>query len=203
MSEDEGKQPEAQPAAPVQAKPPQGSAGPDSADEVLYEGAVAHSALLPRYLGWVLASVVGGILAWVLRPALADTGLAGYQVLLVLVGLPGLVWTYLVVVTTRFKIDRRRIEMERGVISKEVDSLELWRVVDVRYQQSLLDRLTGNGRIITIGTDKSHPELHIHGLPTHRQLFEQLRDAVQMARHTNRPLELVDGEGMENLAEMQ
>ena len=53
-----------------------------------------------------------------------------------------------------------------------------------------------NGRIKPIDTDQTNPELLLHGLPNHRVLFEQLRDAVQAARQTNRPMELVPGQGM-------
>src|SRR5690606_28546121 len=115
--------------------------------------------------------------------------------LLGLVGLPGLCWTFLRHITTRFKITLRRVELEHGVLSKDVDSLELWRVLDVRYKQSLLDRILGNAKVILIGTDKTHPELVLYGLPRHRQLFEQIREAVQAARHTSRPMELVGQEG--------
>jgi hypothetical protein len=44
-----------------------------------------------------------------------------------------------------------------------------------------------------IGTDQTDKELRLHGLPDHRVLFEKLRDAVQLARHTSRPMEVVPG----------
>ncbi|MCP5068179.1 MAG: PH domain-containing protein [bacterium] len=116
--------------------------------------------------------------------------------------LPGVAWTYLRHVTTRFKISRRRVEFERGVVGKDVDSLELWRVLDVMYKQSVWDRVLGNAKIILIGTDQTHPELVLHGLPNPRALFEHLREAVQVARHTSRPMELVGQEGM-GLEEIQ
>jgi hypothetical protein len=87
------------------------------------------------------------------------------------------------------------VETEVGIISKQVNSLELWRVLDVKYSQSLFDRLTGNGRVVLESTDKSDPVLVLHGLPEHRKIFEQLREAVQLARQTGRPMELVGGDG--------
>ena len=111
-----------------------------------------------------------------------------------LVGVPGLLWTYLTHITSKFKITRRRVETEKGIIAKKVDSLELWRVLDVQYEQSLLDRIFGIAKIKLMGTDQSDPVLELHGMPEHRQLFETLRDAVQDARHTNRPMELVPGQ---------
>jgi hypothetical protein len=36
----------------------------------------------------------------------------------------------------------------------------------------------------------------IAGLPNAREIFERMRDAVQVARHTSRPMELVGDHGM-------
>ncbi|MCA9698301.1 MAG: PH domain-containing protein, partial [Myxococcales bacterium] len=47
------------------------------------------------------------------------------------------------------------VETEHGVLSKTVDSLELWRVLDVKYNQSLIDRIFDNGRITLVSTDQS------------------------------------------------
>jgi hypothetical protein len=93
-------------------------------------------------------------------------------------------------ITTRFTVSTRRIEFERGIVSKDVDSLELWRVLDVRYHQTLLDRVFNNGKIVLVSTDRSHPEFVLHGLPNHRALFERLRDSVHVARQSGRPLEI-------------
>jgi uncharacterized membrane protein YdbT with pleckstrin-like domain len=111
-----------------------------------------------------------------------------------LLGLPGMLWTFLKHVTTRYKLTTQRVEFERGVLSKSVDSLELWRVLDVRYKQTLLDRILGNATITLIGTDQTDPEMAMHGLANHRQIFEKLRDAVAAARRSGRPMELVGGQ---------
>ena len=69
-----------------------------------------------------------------------------YFAVLWFVGLPGLGWSYLVHVNRRYKIGERRVEIEHGVLTKRVDSLELWRVLDLRYEQSLIDRILGDAR---------------------------------------------------------
>jgi uncharacterized membrane protein YdbT with pleckstrin-like domain len=174
------------------ARPPQGStAGPQS--DVIYEGVARHSVSLPGYIKWVLASIAG---------ATAGVFLGKIEFfstwplwLLGLVGLPGMLVVFLAHVTTKYKISLRRVETERGIITKRVESLELWRVLDLKYTQSIFDRLTGNGRITLESTDKSDPRLDLHGIPEHRKVFEQLREAVQAARHTSRPMELVGTDG--------
>lgn len=162
--------------------------------EKLFEGTASHSASLDRYAKWTLATIAGGALAIGINTM--DWGVPGWGLaLLWLVGVPGMLWTYLTVISTKYKVSARRIETEDGVLAKKVETLELWRVLDVEYSQSVLDRILKNGRIKLISTDQTNPELLLHGLPNHRQLFEQLRDAVQAARQTNRPMELVGGGG--------
>jgi len=171
--------------APVGAKAPAGR------DELFFNGIAKHSVSLRGYLFWILICIAGGVLGWLLMKidALAQWPLW----LLSLGGLPMLLVTYLRHITTKFKITGRRIEVEKGILSKRVDSLELWRVLDVRYEQSLLDRIFGNGKVTLYGTDQTDPMIALHGLPKHRELFESLRDAVQTARMTSRPMELVSG----------
>lgn len=183
--------PEPQAAAPPQAQPPAGSSPTQATDEVLYEGIAKHSANIGTYLMWVAVCVLGGVLAYALLQleALKDKPMW----LLALVGTPMLLGAYLQHITTRYKISRRRVEFQKGVITRKLDSLELWRVLDVHYEQSLLDRIFDNAKITLIGTDQTHPKLVLYGLPAHRQLFEKLRDAVQFARTSNRPMELAPG----------
>jgi hypothetical protein len=176
-----------------QAQPSPAGARPQVPDQILYEGPARHSVRLGAYFKWIAVCIVGGGAAWGLGQVQA---LEAYpRWVLVFVGFPGLAWTYLVHVTTRFKITNRRVEMESGVLAKELKSLELWRVLDVGFRQSLVDRFFGNARITLVGTDQSDPELMLHGMPDPRKLFESLRDAVQEARRAGRPMEMVAGEG--------
>lgn len=188
MARDRGDSPEP-PATRAHAHPPDGALAQPGSGEVLFDGVRNHTASLGGYLWWMfVASVVTGAgFGLTLIPALSGWPLY----LLGLVGLPGLLWVWLEHRTTRYRITARRVEYERGVFTRQVDSLELWRVLDVRYKQTLLDRLLGNGTITLVGTDQTHPELALHGLPNHRRLFDQIRDAVQAARFGNRPMEVV------------
>jgi membrane protein YdbS with pleckstrin-like domain len=174
------------------AQAPQGSMAQPGSGKLLYEGIARHSAQVGSYAKWGLVSIAAGALAIFINQM--DWGVPGWALgLFWLIGVPGLLWTYLVIITSKYKITGRRVETEHGVLAKKVDTLELWRVLDVEYTQSLVDRIFNNGRIKLISTDQTNPALHLHGLPNHRQLFEELRDAVQEARQTNRPMELVPG----------
>lgn len=165
--------------------------------EVMFQGVAKHSASLVGYLKWTGVSLLAGGLAIAIN--MLDVGVPGWILgMFWLAGLPGILWTYLVHTSTKFKITGRRVETERGVITKTVDSLELWRVLDVKYEQTIFDRMLDNGRITLVSTDQTDPTLLLYGIPEHRALFEKLRDAVQDARQTNRPMELVGGQDLDD-----
>lgn len=186
------------PVAPARAHAPAGSVAQPGSEELIFHGPAKHQAYAWDYVKWVLVSVAAGVFATLL--GYIDLFASWPLWLLSFIGLPGMLWTFLRHSTTRYKITLRRIELESGVLSKSLDSLELWRVLDVKYSQNLWDRILGVARVTVMSTDQSTPELSLYGLPNARELFERLRDAVQVARHSNRPMELVgDAHGMEHV----
>jgi membrane protein YdbS with pleckstrin-like domain len=82
----------------------------------------------------------------------------------------------------RFRVTNTVIEFERGMLSKRIDVLQLWRVRDVVYKQNLVDRILGIAHIEVIAQDAANPDLEIVGLPASRKLFEQLRDSIEIQR---------------------
>jgi hypothetical protein len=64
--------------------------------------------------------------------------------------------------------------------------LQLWRCRDVLYRQNLVDRVLGIAHIEVFAQDATTSHLEIVGLPASRQLFEQLRDSIEIQReHKN------------------
>ena len=82
----------------------------------------------------------------------------------------------------KFRVTTTIVETERGLLAKRIDVLQLWRVKDVQYKQNLIDRMLGIAHIIVFAHDETSPKLEIVGLPASRQLFEQLRDSIEIAR---------------------
>lgn len=84
-------------------------------------------------------------------------------------------------IATRFiyyRIGNYRIDFERGILSKNIDTLELWHVEDIRFHQSLVDRMLGVGTITIVSNDTSNPRLELKSLPNSRALFDQLKQRV-------------------------
>ncbi len=78
----------------------------------------------------------------------------------------------------RYRITNYRIDFERGILGKRIDTLELWHVEDIRFEQSFTDRLLGVGTITVFSNDDTTPQLPMRGLPNPRPLFDTLKQRV-------------------------
>ncbi len=86
----------------------------------------------------------------------------------------------------KFRVTNTVIETERGLFSKRIDVLQLWRCRDVSYRQNLVDRVLGIAHIDVYAQDATTPHIEIVGMPASRQLFENLRDSIEIQRqHKN------------------
>jgi membrane protein YdbS with pleckstrin-like domain len=90
-----------------------------------------------------------------------------------------------------FRVTTTNIESEFGLFSKKIDVLQLWRCRDVRYRQSLIDRMLGIAHIEVHTADVTTPLLEIVGVPASRQLFERIRDAIEIQRQAHNVVGMV------------
>lgn len=96
----------------------------------------------------------------------------------VVIGLIALVIPVIATRTLRYRISSYRIDFERGLFGKRIDTLELWHVDDISFRQSFLDRILGVGTITVFSEDQTTPNLPLHGIPNARQVFEVLKQRV-------------------------
>lgn len=153
---------------------PDTPAAANEADEVTYfhgspslRGAVG---LFVFYGLLSIALIVGGLL---LRPLGWWIPLVAFLLAAGLMALPGVLTR-----STHYHITSYRIDYERGVLSKTIDTLELWHVSDIRFHQSLLDRLLRIGTITVLSSDSTTPCLPLRSIPDPRPIFESLKQRV-------------------------
>jgi len=145
-----------------------------------------------RYVSALLCALgaIGAVVAYF--AAMPHLGLVVGAAVASLVGL----WLYLGGElrrrATHYRISTRTIDIEQGVLSKRIDTLQLWRVRDVMFEQSLTERLLGMGRIRIITHDRSSPDVVLKGLPDARALFEKLKLAVEGARREGNVMGMVE-----------
>jgi membrane protein YdbS with pleckstrin-like domain len=78
----------------------------------------------------------------------------------------------------RYRISNYRIDHEQGLLSKRIDTIELWHVDDVQMIQSFVDRLLGVGTINVHSNDATSPVLPLRSLPQPRKLYDAIKQRV-------------------------
>jgi membrane protein YdbS with pleckstrin-like domain len=78
----------------------------------------------------------------------------------------------------RYRISNYRIDHEQGLLSKRIDTIELWHVDDVQMIQSFVDRMLGVGTINVHSNDATSPVLPLRSLPQPRKLYDAIKQRV-------------------------
>jgi len=110
-------------------------------ERVIFEGHPSWRAILGFYLKGLLIAVILGIIA----KLAAGDGTAFLVILIVLV--LTVVIGFVKRVATTYTITDRRLNIKRGIISKEVQETRLERVQNVNYRQSVYQRLMQIGDV--------------------------------------------------------
>ena len=120
-----------------------------------------------------------------LKPAYrAHLGLLVWGVLLAPVGI-GLILlarAWYLVASTRYRLTSQRLFAQTGLIAKNLEEVELFRVKDVTLSQGVLDRLLGVGTVTVLSTDDTAPKLELAGIRDPVAAKEALRTAFRAAR---------------------
>jgi hypothetical protein len=82
----------------------------------------------------------------------------------------------------RWVLTTERLQVIRGILSRSTEELELARVRDVSYEQSLAQRALGIGTIQIIGTDATTPVVVLHDIEEPESVKEMIRQAVRDQR---------------------
>ncbi|MGD0462708.1 MAG: PH domain-containing protein [Tepidisphaeraceae bacterium] len=159
--------------------PPAGAgphAEPDDREEIYFAGsppvrAMAGKLCLYSLIGLTLLVIAGLLIHKRLGPWWLTLG-----VIIVALALPWIPWLF--AKSIRYRISNYRIDFERGLLTKNIDTVELWHVEDLHFHQSLINRLLNVGTITIISKDDKMPTLVLFGLPNPRPLYEMLKQRV-------------------------
>jgi membrane protein YdbS with pleckstrin-like domain len=99
---------------------------------------------------------------------------------LVLAGLAAWYY-YLRAKRTHMIIRPLRIDVEKGILSKNITSLELFRIQDIALQQGLIPRILGFGTVKLTTNDNDSPELVLYQIPHAREVRHYLQTQVPLA----------------------
>ena len=152
----------------------------DDHEEVYYEGSPMIRGQIGHVVLWTLIGLLLICAPFVYSRLQKDHYWPIWWITLtcVILGLIFLGIPVLIVKSLRYRITNYRIDYEKGIFGKRIDTLELWHVEDIRVEQSFFDRIMGVGDITVISHDDTTPQRKIVGVPNPRPLFETLKQRV-------------------------
>ena len=93
-----------------------------------------------------------------------------------------ILWKWLVVKNTKYELTTQRLRMRHGVLNKNTDELELYRVRDYRLDQPFFLRIFSLGNIILQTSDRTHPRVELKAITNGEEMRELLRTYVEECR---------------------
>jgi len=77
----------------------------------------------------------------------------------------------------RYHLTADRIEWSRGVFSRKIDNIDMFRVADLKLHRSLLDCLLGIGAVTLITRDETNPVFEFEKVRHPRRLYDFIKSA--------------------------
>ena len=85
-------------------------------------------------------------------------------------------------ISVRYKITDERVSITRGLLGRSYENIELVRIQDIDYSQTLNERLFNLGDITIRSHDPSDPHVVLNNVKDPETVYEILRRAVLHAR---------------------
>ena len=99
---------------------------------------------------------------------------------------------YVMLVTQKWVIDDDTLCRVKGVFARHTDYIELYRIVDYKESQSLLQRLMGIKTVTVFSTDRSDAMVDMRGILVDEDVVGQLRDKVEKCKTDKRIYEITN-----------
>lgn len=77
----------------------------------------------------------------------------------------------------RYEVNPDRIEFTRGIFSRKIDNLDMYRIVDIKLHRSLLDCITGIGAVTLVTKDETDPMFEFEKVAMPKALYDAIKKA--------------------------
>jgi uncharacterized membrane protein YdbT with pleckstrin-like domain len=90
-------------------------------------------------------------------------------------------WRVAVLKSHHYRITDQRIVIESGVLSRQIEEIDMRNVEDLVFRQSIVERLLGVGDVTIVSADQTSPRVRLVGLEKPRELRELIRTTAYQA----------------------
>jgi uncharacterized membrane protein YdbT with pleckstrin-like domain len=171
------------PSSPTTYAAPAAPAVPPIAEETLWRGSPSWRVLLGKLIAIILTAVLIPVAASFIASQTNDLEMAGRITklgwLIMAIAVFWQIVTFLIVMvrlqSTIYTITNQRVMIERGMISKSLNEIDLRYIDDTQFFQSVSGRLLGIGNVTLISSDKAFPTTVLQGIARPRDIRELIR----------------------------
>lgn len=183
----------APPVAPLPAAMGGGAGAPVGHTRVLWEGHPSWKSYFWPYAGAVFTTVVGlGLALWLGLINDTNTWLGFVGVAVAVAGVIWFLYEHFRRQSLKIRITNETIDLETGIFGKRIDTIQLWRIRDIDFQQTFMERMLGVASIHILSHDQENPNVLLRGIHGGRALFTELRDHISLARQGRNVIGMVD-----------
>jgi uncharacterized membrane protein YdbT with pleckstrin-like domain len=167
------------------------AAMPAMAEETLWRGSPSARVLLGKIVAIILTAILIPVAASFLASQTNDLEMAGritkFGWLIAAIAVFWQIVTFLIVMmrlqSTTYTITNQRVMIERGMLSKSLNEIDLRSIDDTQFFQSFTGRLLGIGNVTLISSDKAFPTTVLQGIAKPRDIREMIRaSAYQLSQ---------------------
>jgi membrane protein YdbS with pleckstrin-like domain len=152
-------------------------------EETLWRGSPSARVLVGKIILIVLTAILIPVAANFIASQTNDLEMSGRITeigwLIAAIAVFWQIVTFLVVMvrlqSTTYTITNQRVMIERGMLSKSLNEIDLRYIDDTQFFQSFADRLLGIGNVTLISSDKAFPTTLLHGIAKPREIREMIR----------------------------
>ena len=150
----------------------------DDREEVYFHGSPLLRGEMGRLIGFMSVALLSFAVPFIIRFYKGAFPPVWVTLICIIIAILLAVVPVLMTKMYRYRISNYRIDFERGLLSRDIDTLELWHVNDIRFHQSLVDRMLGVGSIMIVSDDATTPRLELKSLPKPRPIFDMLKQRI-------------------------
>lgn len=103
-----------------------------------------------------------------------------------------LILRYVLLVNVKWFVEEETLCRTKGILSKQTDYIEMYRITDYKERQSFLQRLMGVKTVTVFSTDQSDEVTDIPGVSADIDLIGIIREYVEKSRKEKRIYEIAN-----------
>ena len=84
-----------------------------------------------------------------------------------------------------YEVSADRVEFSRGILDRQIDNLDMFRVIDLGLRRTILDCIFGIGTVTLTTKDQSDPVFRFQKIRHSRQLYDVIKKASLAADRKN------------------